>query len=701
MQMLMRYRDLALPVAIIASLMVILVPLPPWLIDLLLAANIAVGVLVLLTTIWVTTPLEFSIFPSLLLVSTLARLGLNVATTRLILTGAESANLDAAGGMIRGFGEFVAGDRLEVGLIIFMIIVLIQFIVITKGSTRISEVAARFALDGMPGRQMAIDADLNAGSIDEGEARRRRQEVSDQADFYAAMDGASKFVRGDAIAGLAIMAINVMGGFWIGIVRMKKPPGEVIELFTKLTIGDGLVNQVPALLISLAAGMLVTRGTTSADLPRLFLSQLFGSPRALLIAGAFMLVMIFTRLPALPMATLGFGCVGLALVMNRHTTRERDEAAERELAERVTRVTPAKRVEDYLAVDPMEMAIGLGLLGLADPARGGDLMERIAGVRNLVAADIGIILPKVRVRDDATLGENEYEIRIAGNPVARATVDPERWLAIVSGTTTGAVEGEPATEPVSGKPAIWIHPSRREQAAIYGYLTLPAGAVLARHLQDVVRRHADELLTRDATKQLLDELRRVSPAAVDELIPGVMKLADVQQVLQWLLREDVPIRQLGMIIETLGDQAGKAVSPLLMVEAVRHRLARTISGRYRDSHGRLHVVAIAPELEDRIAAGIEQGSNGISIRISPQAMELTCERIEQNIKNLIESGYPPVMLVSPRIRLGLKQMTAAWLPRLTVLSYNDVTSDTPIESHGVVTDLGSVHPMINSLNRSA
>ncbi len=692
MQWLLRYRDLVLPVGIVACLFVILVPLPPLLMDVLLAANITVGMIVLLTTVYVSTPLEFSIFPSLLLATTLVRLVLNVATTRLILTGAESDQMSAAGGVIRSFGEFVSGDSVEVGLILFGIIVLIQFIVITKGSTRISEVAARFALDGMPGRQMAIDADVNAGLIDDHEAQRRRREIASQADFYGAMDGASKFVRGDAIAGLVIMAINIVGGLYIGVVRIGMPIGDAAELFTKLTIGDGLVSQVPALLISLAAGLLVTRSTVSSNLPQEFIGQLFGNPRALMVAGVFMVIMILTNLPTMPLATLGFGCVGLAVVMNRQAARDEAETADKESAEQAANAKPVKRVEDFLAVDPMEFSIGLGLLPLADPARGGDLMERISGIRNSVAGDIGIILPKVRVRDEAALGDHEYEIRIAGSPVARAAVLPQHWLAIDQGTTTGPLEGLPDRAPGSNRPAFWIDPSQREQAAIYGYQCVAPSAVLAGHLREVVGRYADELLTRDATKHLIDELRQVSPAVVDELIPGLLKLADVQQVLQLLLREDVPIRQLGIIMETLGDHAAHTQDPFALVESVRQRLARTISCRYRDADNRLWVVTLDPLLEDRIASAIDVsapswGAPGFSLRLNPETVELACERIEKTVKRLIDSGRPPVLLTSPRVRPNLRQLTSAAMPQLRILSLQEITPDTHIESLGIVGDV--------------
>jgi len=684
---LLRYRDLVLPIGIIGCLVVILMPLPAILMDLFLALNITIGVIILLTTIYVPTPQEFSVFPSLLLATTLGRLVLNIATTRLILTGADTLGMDAAGGVIKTFGEFVAGDRIEVGIIIFVIIVLIQFIVITKGATRISEVAARFALDGMPGRQMAIDADLNAGMIDEKEAQKRREAVSSQADFYGAMDGASKFVRGDAIAGIVITIVNVIGGLFIGVVQAGMTISEAGALFTKLTIGDGLVSQVPALLISLAAGLLVTRSTAKTNLPVLFLQQLFGNTKAMAVSGAFLLLLIVTNLPTLPMATLGFGCIGLAVIMNRRDTRRIADKDLRESADKAAAAAPPpKRVEDFLTVDPMEMTIGLGLLSLADPSRGGDLMQRITGVRNSIASDIGIVLPKVRVRDEMSLDQSEYEIRIAGNTVARAMARPDKLLAIDSGQTTGVIEGEPTRDPTFNEPAVWIDPMRREQAAIYGYTTVEPGAVMATHLQEIVRRHADELLSRDATKHLIDELKEVSPAVVDELIPGAMKVSEVQQVLQMLLREDVPIRQLSIILETLGDFAPRTKDPVWLCEYVRHRLARTISTRYRDQDNRLHVLALDPAMEDRIAAGIEHGERGLFVRMSPQAVDLTCEKIQEGVKKLITAGYPPIILVSPRIRPGLRQITSASIPRLKVLSYNEITQDTKIESYGVISD---------------
>lgn len=679
-----RTQGLILPVGFIASVLVILVPLPPALLDVMLAANITVSVIILLTTIYVRSPLDFSIFPSMLLASTLARLVLNVATTRLILTRAGTDKLDAAGGVITAFADFVAGDgSVVVGLIIFVIIIIIQFAVITKGATRISEVAARFALDGMPGKQMAIDADLNAGIIDEKEAQRRREEITQQADFYGAMDGASKFVRGDAIAGIIITVINIVGGLIIGMVQYDMPLAEAGQLYTRLTIGDGLVSQVPAFLISLAAGLLVTRSTQSSSLPQEFVQQLFSRPQALVVTGGFLSVLIFTSLPTLPLLTLGIACVALSRVLTR---REKAQATKE--ATKKSEATPQKeeRVEDFLTIDPMEIELGVGLIRLADPNRGGDLLDRVHRVRNNIAAEIGIVMPKVRIRDNMRLEPNQYRIKVADMPIAQDEVQPGLLLAIDSGMTTGTIEGIDTKDPAFGTDARWISPGLQDQAELYGYTVVEPGAVLATHLTEVCRRHADEILTRDATKHLVDELKAVSPAVVDELIPGVMSLAEVQGVLQMLLREQVSIRQLGLILETLGDYGSRTKDPVLLTEYVRHRLARQICTRYRDQENQLHAVALDPALEDRIRAGFEHNERGLFVRMSPQAIDATCERIRQEVEKLATQGLPAIVLVSPQIRAALKQITENHLPQLVVLSFNEITRDTRIVTHGLVTD---------------
>ncbi len=681
---LVRVRELILPVGIIASVLVIMVPLPSGLMDVLLSANITIAVIMLLTTVYVLTPLEFSIFPSLLLATTLFRLVLNVATTRLILTRGQSDGLLAAGGVVQTFGEFVAGSNIVVGLIIFAIIVLIQFIVITKGATRISEVAARFALDGMPGKQMAIDADLNAGIIDEHEAQRRRQEITQQADFFGAMDGASKFVRGDAIAGIVITVINIVGGLIIGMAQAGMSVGEAGSLYTKLTIGDGLASQVPAFLISLAAGLLVTRSSAATNLPAEFMRQLFSRPRALAVAGGFLGVLVFTNLPTVPLVMIGGSCIGLSVLLTRRTHAEGAAEAAKKKAE--AKKPQEERVEDFLAIDPMEIEIGVGLIRLADPKRGGDLLERVQRVRQNVAADIGIVLPKVRIRDNMRLEQNQYRIKVADMPVGDSVVYPGMFLAIESGMTSGRVRGTPTTDPAFGTPALWIEPDVRDQAELHGYTVAEPGGVIATHLTELVRKHADELLTRDATKHLLDELKKVSPAVVDELIPGVMKLAEVQTILQMLLRESVPIRQLGAILETLGDYATRVKDPILLTEYVRHRMARTICTRLRDRESRMYVCTLDPALEDRIRAGFDHNEHGLFIRLSPPAVESACRQIASQVERLTAANHPPIVLVSPQVRAALKQMTLPHLPHLIVLSYNEITRDTKIESVAMVSD---------------
>lgn len=680
---LVRLQNLVLPVALIGSLLVILIPLPPFIMDCLLAINITLSVIILLTTIYVKTPMEFNIFPSLLLATTLGRLVLNVATTRLILTNGSQGDMSAAGAVIQQFGEFVAGDQLIVGIIIFTIIVLIQFLVITKGATRISEVAARFALDGMPGKQMAIDADLGAGIIDEHEAKARREAISQQADFFGAMDGASKFVRGDAIAGIAITVINVVGGFVIGMAA-GLPVTQSAELFTKLTIGDGLVSQVPAFLISLAAGLLVTRSTKSTNLPAEVMNQIFARPEALLVAGGFMGILVFTNLPAVPLLTIGGCCVGIAWTM-RQSQAATAQQLEQEAAKKAAAETkPEEKIEDFLTIDPMEMEIGVGLIRLADTKRGGDLLARITGVRQAVAGDIGIILPKVRIRDNIRLADNQYRIKIHNNPVADGEVYPDRLLAMDSGMATGELPGIDAKDPAFGQPAKWIEPILKERAFMLNYTPVEPTSVLATHLQEVVRRHADDILTRDATKELLEQAKKTSPAVVEELVPGVMKVGEVQQVLQYLLREEVPIRQLGTILETLGDYAGKTKDPILLAEFVRHRMARAICQRYCDDDNCLRVVTLDPALEDRIAANVDHSERGIFVRMKPNDIQKICDAIHAETEKLRRKGYQAVLLVNPQIRALTRHLTSAYLPRLIVLSYNEITRDAKVESVGNV-----------------
>ncbi len=679
----LRQRGLLFPVLIVTSVLVIIAPLPPALMDLLLSCNVTVAVIILLTTIHVTRPLDFSVFPSLLLGTTLARLVLNVASTRLILTRGASEGTRAAGGVIEAFGQFVAGGQVAIGVIIFVILVAIQFLVITKGATRISEVAARFALDGMPGKQMAIDADLNAGLITQEQAKARREEITQQADFYGAMDGASKFVRGDAIASIVITLINILGGLYIGMVKNGMPFGQAVDVFTTLTIGDGLVTQVPAFLISLAAGLIVTRTSQASNLPRDVVAQLFRHPEAMFLATGFLVALSFTGLPALPLLMLGAGCTALGLVLRRH---RQQEAVVQQRTEAKAQERPEPRPEDNLFVDPLELELGFGLLRLADPAAGGDLLERVTRVRHMIAQQLGIILPKVRIRDNVRLEQRQYRIKVRDVPVASAEVYPDGLLAIDTGATTGEIAGIDTTEPAYGRPAKWIEPSQKERAELLGYNVVEPSAVIITHLAEVVRTHSDELLTRQQVHELLENLKQTSPKVVEELIPELLKPYQVHQVLSNLLRERVPIRDLETILETLGSYADMTKETGILTEYVRTALARTICQQYRDQNGVLHVVTLDPALEDVLAAGFDFGERGLIIKISPQVAEMVASRIREAVQTLTDAGRPAVVLCSsPSVRAGLKRITAAALPRLAVLSLNEITRDTSVEAVSQVT----------------
>lgn len=678
-----RNRGLIVPVLMSTSILVIVVPLPPALLDLLLSANITASVVILLTTMYVSKPLEFSVFPSLLLGTTLARLVLNVASTRLILTRGGSDGTGAAGGVIQAFGEFVAGGQVAVGLIIFVILIAIQFLVITKGATRISEVAARFALDGMPGKQMAIDADLQAGIVNAETAKKRREEVAQQADFYGAMDGASKFVRGDAIASIVITLINIVGGIYIGMVEQDMALREAVLVFVKLTIGDGLVTQVPAFLISLAAGLLVTRTSVDSDLPTDMIGQMFVRPEALGVSAVFLGGLSFTGLPRLPLLFLGIGLCVIAVVISRSKQQKVIVEQQQQDAKNV-KEKPAPKPEDNLYVDPMELELGFGLIRLADTNSGGDLLDRVTRVRHKIAQELGIILPKVRIRDNIRLDQRQYQIKIQDVPVAWGEAYPDGLLAIDSGATSGQIPGIQTTEPAFGRPAVWIEVAQRERAELLGYNVVEASAVIVTHLTEIVRRHSDELLSRQQVHLLLDNLKHHSPKVIEELIPEVLKPAHVHQVLCNLLNERVPVRNLETILETLGDYADRTKDLGLLTEFVRHSLSRTICQQYRDRDRTLRVITLDPALEDIISAGVTYTERGMSIKLSPQVAESIARGIVQQLPNLINAGYAPVVLTNPQIRSALRQMTSAAIPNLAVLSLSEVTRDTHVESCGQV-----------------
>jgi len=676
----LRYRSLMVPAGIIACIVVVLVPLPAALVDLFLVANIAVSVMVLLTSLSVSVPLEFSVFPSILLATTLGRLALNIATTRLILTQDSSGQTAVAGRVIESFGAFVAGDKIEVGILLFLIIFLINFIVITKGATRIGEVAARFALDAMPGRQLAIDADLAAGAIDSNQAQLRRAEVTRQADFYGSMDGASKFVRGDAIAGLVITALNLIGGIYMGVVYFGLSIPQAASTYSKLTIGDGLATQLPALLISIAAAMLTTRSTERSDLSKELLGQVFAKPTPLIIAAGFLGLLLFTSMPAVPILTLGGGMVGLAFILQKQQRQESQNSLRRQEQEQLSKSKqPDKKIEDYLQEDPLRLELGAKLIPLVDPKNGSDMMKRISSVRTELASSLGVLLPMVRIKDRLNLQSYQYQFLLYGNAVATGTLVPERLLAVptrrVSATAQSRLMGDPGIDPATGKRAFWIDPVDRSLAESLGYRVWECGQVLANHLSLVANKHASELLSREVSKQLIDQLHKTNPATVDELIPSVMRLSEVQQILRNLLEEGVPIRPLNLVLETIGDHASENKDLEFLTEKVRQRMSRTLCQRLADPRGRMLAITLDPWIEDAMAS---------SVACPPSLLGPLVEQLKAFVSALEDQSRPAVLLVNPQIRQLVRKTIRGSIPNLHVLSTSEICNDTQVESVGVV-----------------
>jgi flagellar biosynthesis protein FlhA len=677
------------PLAFIALLVVILIPLPTFVLDFLLMVNFTISVIVLVTTIYVKSPLEFAVFPSLLLALTLFRLVLEVATTRLILTAGDrfpspDQAMHGAGEVVNTFSSLVTAGSLAVGIIIFVIIFVIQFVVITKGATRISEVAARFTLDAMPGKQMAIDADMNAGVITEPQARQRRADISQEADFYGAMDGASKFVRGDAVAGIIITFINILGGLYVGMVEHGWDILPTAKLYTQLTIGDGLVSQIPAFVTSLGAGLIVTRTSSRRDLGEEMLTQVLAKPRALFIAAFFLSLMLFSGLPKPPLLVLGGCCVGLALLLNRNEKQVVAAAAVAERQKTDAKKEPEK-VEKLLDLDSMELEVGYGLVKLVDTAKGGDLLERISLIRRQIAIDLGVIVPPIRIRDNMQLGANDYIVKIKGQSIGRGETYPEQFLAMDNGAVTGPIRGATkTTEPAFGLPAFWITEPQRAEAELMNYTVVEASAVLATHLTELVKSHAHELLSRQDVKNLLDNLKTRLPALVEEVIPTQIKPGELQKVLQNLLRERVPIRDLETILETLGDFSARTKDLDVLTEYVRSAMARAICKQYVDDRDRLWCVTLDPALEELISGHIERTERGVNNSMPPATAQQIVKQISEKCAELTQTGRSAVLLCSPQIRAAVRRMSESQLPQLAVLAYNEVVSDVAVEAVGLV-----------------
>ena len=660
-------------VGMIFILFVMVVPLHSFVLDLLLATNIALSLGILLTAFYATRPLEFAIFPGLLLMTTLFRLSLNVASTRLILSQGQAGNL------ITAFGEIVVAGNYVVGAIIFLVLVVINFTVITKGSGRIAEVGARFTLDAMPGKQMAIDAELNAGLIDETEARMRREDVSREADFYGAMDGASKFVRGDAVAGLGITAINIIGGLIVGVAQLGMSFNEAGETFVLLSIGDGLVSQIPSLLISTSAGLIVSRASQEANWASEFGTQLFKKPHPILLTGAFLLVI--GMVPGIPLVPFLILAVGMLLLGRRRVSDVNREAqTESLLPDGQKQLAPPETPTDLLLVDPLELEIGYALISIVDPNQQGDLLERVRMLRQQLALELGVVIPPVRIRDNVGMSPNQYVIKLRGNPIGEGEVVPGHYLALLSDDVSNPPPGIQVKDPTFGLPAIWIAERNLPEAEQRGLTVVEGPAVITTHLLEVLRKNAYRLLDRQEVKKLIDKVSESAPALIEELVPNLLDLGGVQKVLKRLLQETVPIRDLITILEAMADHAPQTKHTDVLTEYTRAALAPTITRQFTGHDGKIHAFVLNPELEQHLLEKAQQGE------LNPTTLNLAQENVDHFIndanriaKKLISDGHIPVLLTSPVLRSTLFNFCSPSLPDIAVLSYNDLVLDVSIE----------------------
>jgi flagellar biosynthesis protein FlhA len=674
--------DLLMAITLMAILAVMLVPLPAFLLDIALTLSLTSSLLILLVSLYTKKALEFSVFPSLLLITTLFRLSLNVATTRLVLSEGHSGS-ESAGAVIHAFGSFVVGDNYVIGFVVFVILVIINFIVITKGSGRVAEVAARFTLDAMPGKQMAIDADLNAGLITEEVARKRRKEIESEADFYGAMDGASKFVRGDAIAGIIITIVNIIGGLLIGVLQHGLDLATAAQYYTKLTIGDGLVSQIPALIISTAAGIIVTRSGSEKEMGDEVVSQLFVNPRALYIgSGVIGALGIVPGMPALPFFITSGSLAGIAWLVTRF--RQDAEEQERKKASDIASKPEKERIENLLPLDLVELEVGYGLINIVESDQSGDLLERIVSIRKQFALDLGIIVPSIHIRDNLQLEPGDYRLLIKGNKVGGGSLRPEYLLAMDPGNTIAKVEGIPTREPAFGLDALWIAKNQKEEAELAGYTVVDLSTVMATHITEIIRTHSHELLGRQEVATLVDNFKRSYPKVVEELIPDPLPLGVVVKVLQNLLREQVSIRDLLTIFETLADEAHRTKDSEILTESVRRSLARGITGRYKNDEGRVPVLNLDSRLEELIANSLLQTEQGVQLVMDPRVAHGMIEGIASTIESHPEIAGQPILLTSPTSRRHIFKLTSRFIPQLVVLSHNELSPDAHIQAVGTV-----------------
>ena len=670
--------DLLLAGALIGILSVMIIPLPPFLLDLALTLSLTFGLLILLVAIYTDRSLDFSVFPSLLLITTLFRLSLNVASTRLILTEGHKGP-GAVGQVITAFGDFVVGNNYVIGLIVFIILVVINFVVITKGSGRVAEVAARFTLDAMPGKQMSIDADLNSGLITEQEARTRRKEIEQEADFYGSMDGASKFVRGDAIAGIVITLINIIGGLAVGVLQRDLDLSTAAKYYTMLTIGDGLVSQIPALIISTAAGAVVTRSSTKENMGAQMASQLFLKPRAVaIVAGIIGFLGLIPGLPKLPffLVAIAMGLVAWSLTQYKKEEQQKEKKAQEDEL-----LKPQKEnIENLLPLDLVELEVGYALINIVESDKSGDLLERIVSIRKQFAVDLGVIVPSIHIRDNLQLDPGEYRVLIKGNSVGGGFLRSDCLLAMDPGNVVSPIDGVPTKEPAFGLDALWISKNMKEEAELTGYTVVDLPTVMATHLTEIIRTHAAELLGRQEANKLIENFKKDYPKVVEELIPDQLSLGGVVKVLQNLLREQISIRDLLTIFETLADEATKTKDPELLTEAVRKSLARSITAKYLDEDNTVSVMTLSPQLEELLANSLIQTEQGVQLVMDPVQAQYVINEIANQIEAHPEVASQPVLLTSPSVRRHLYKLTSRFIPQLVILSHNELTAGANIQS---------------------
>ncbi len=680
---LLSHTDLLAAVAVVCVVTMLVVPLPSALLDLLITLNISAALTIVVATMYLGKALDFASFPSLLLLTTMFRLAINVSVTRLILTTGD------AGSVVKSFGQFVVGGNVVVGLVIFLILVVIQFVVVTNGAGRVAEVGARFTLDAMPGKQMAIDADLNAGLITDDQARARRSEVAREADFYGAMDGASKFVKGDAMAALIITAINLVGGIVVGMAQRGLGFSEATHQYSLLTVGDGLAAQIPALLISVATGIIVTRAASDRDLGSDIANQILSQRRAPMVAaaaiGLFALIPGLPKLPFLFIAAI-FGAVGWAVRNGMPEAREAAEADAKVKAAQLAAPASGQEPISEVGVDALELAIGFGLVPLVNgsPSQPGSLLRRVSMIRRQIASDLGIVIPPVRIHDELGMESHEYVLKVRGSEVTRGRIMPGHLLAMDPGDAIATLQGIPTREPAFGLDAMWVHDSGRAEAEALGYTVVDAESVIVTHLTETIRAHAAELLTRQDVRSLLDKLKETNAAVVEEVVPDTLSLGEIQRVLQLLLSEGVPIRDLGTIVEAIGDKARITRDTNLLSEYARQALGRAITAPHLDEELRLRAITLDPAIEQEVATSITQTADGEYLAMDPPRAQAIVGALRTQVEHASGSGARPVLLCSARIRRHLRRLIAQAQPHLSVCSYNEIAPGINVETIGVI-----------------